>query len=137
MKIQRNAIVKNIELEGVKYIQVLIPDYESNKELLALELSGSGNSYSYASSREVVGHLTVQVNAYVKKDSMELLKAHEQSEQSRKAMRESADQTAALTETVNKLSPLLNNPNLALLLANPALLDQLAALDTKNKAKAK
>lgn len=115
-KVERKVSVKNVEINGEKFIQVLVPDYESNKELLDLQISNSGNSYSYATTREAVGHLTVQVNAYVKKDTMELLKAHEASEEAKKRMRESAEQTEKLTATLEKLSPLLSNPNLDKLL---------------------
>jgi siroheme synthase (precorrin-2 oxidase/ferrochelatase) len=109
--------IKNVEIEGKKLIQVLIPDYADNKELLELPISSSGNSYGYANGKENCGYLTVQVNAYVKKDTMELLKAHEASEEARKRMRESAEQTEKLNATLTKLSPLLENPNLDKLLA--------------------
>lgn len=116
-KVERKISVQNVTIENKKFIQVLIPDYETNKELLELELSNSGNSFNYANTREQAGYLTVQVNTYVKKDTMELLKAHEASEDAKKRMREESEKTAQLAQTVEKLSPLLNNPNLDKLLA--------------------
>lgn len=127
----RKVSVKNVEINGEKFIQCLIPDYGTNKELLELELSNSGNSYNYANTREQVGYVTVQVNCYVKKDTMELLKAHEASEEAKARMRESAAQTEKLNETLTKLSPLLSNPNLdKLLTLDP---EKLAAVLAKVK----
>jgi hypothetical protein len=128
MSKETKVSVKSITIDGKPYIQCLIPDVESNKELLELPMSSSGNSYNYANTREAVGHLTVQVNCYVKKDTMGLLKAHQESEDAKARIRAEAEKSAQLTETVEKLSPLLNNPNLDKLLAiDPKKLAELLA----------
>lgn len=128
MSKERKISVQNVTINEQKFIQVLIPDYENNDELLALPLSNSGNSYNYANTREAVGSLTVQVNAYVKKDTMVNLKAVKETEDWKNRVQQQQQETAQLAETVEKLSPLLENPNFAKLLENPALLDKLAKM---------
>lgn len=110
---ERKITMQRVTIGEQKFIQVLIPDYEGRKELTELSLSNSGNSYNYANTREQMDDLTVQVNCYVKKDTMENVKLFLDSEAAKVRIAQQSETIAK----VEKLAGLMDNPEFAKMVA--------------------